>query len=141
MALHFLSYRRFIQEEGPRVTEAVEMCTKLEQTLGVLTQFASVQSHRTPLIPYFPSVGNPDREALLSNIQAVVPNHAHRLECLTRAETILQRKKQLHSPTKAQLREFESQLRIRRDHLRHIEVATIEKRREMKLKASYMEER
>ena len=123
------------------MTEAVETCTKLEQTLGVLTQFATVQSHRTPLVPYFPAVENPDRRLLLSNIEAVIPNHTHRVECLSRAEAILHRKKQLHSPTKARLREFEAQLRIQRDHLHHIEVTTLEKRREMKIKTNFMEER
>ncbi len=132
---------RYIQGEGLRVTEAVDTCTKLEQTLGVLMQFATVQSHRTPLVPYYYSATKPDREALLENIQAVIPNHAHRVECLKRAETIFKKKKALHSPLNAKLKEFEAQLRIQRDHLRHIEVSTIEKRHQMKLQANFMEER
>ncbi len=117
------------------------MCTKLSQTLEVLMQFATVQLHRTPLVPYFSTTQTPNRNALLENIQAVIPNHAHRMECLKRAETLFHKKKQLHSPLKAKLREFETQLRVQRDHLRHVEVTTVEKQQELKLRANFMEEK
>ncbi len=132
---------RYLQEEGPRVSEAAEVCSKLSQTLKVLMQFATVQSQRTPMVPYFSYVPKTDRSALLENIQAVIPNHAHRMECLQRAEALYKRKKQLHSPLKAKLKEFETQLRVQRDHLRHIEVLTIEKQQELKLRANFMEEK
>lgn len=131
----------FLHDEAPKVAEASQTCSKLLNTLGVLNQFANVQSHRTPLVPYFSTITKPDRQSLLENIQAVVPNHAYRVERLKQAEAILRKKKELHSPTKARLKEFESKLRIKHDHLHHVEVSSIEKRHEMKVKTYYMEER
>ena len=122
--------------------EASETCQKLSQTLDTMKQYAAVQSHRTPLIPLFLPVPNPDRHTLMDNISAITPNHTHRVESLELAENVLLKRRALHSPVKSKLKQFESALRVQSDHLRPTKfLSDFEKRRAMKLKAMFLEDK
>ena len=121
--------------------EAVEKCRTLKTTLHNLNQYAEVQTHRTPLIPYFGSELEPDRQALMENIQAIHPNHRHRAREVKKAETIIQRRKEFTSSTKAELREFEKELSSMRQNLRPSrKISEIEDDRLLKAKESFLEE-
>ena len=122
--------------------EAEEKCTKLIASLETLNQVAAVQFHRTPLVPYFRPVANPDRDALMENIKAVTPNHAHRVESIEMAQCVQHKKKELVMKSEG-IRHFESQLRVQKDHLHKMEesVAQLDTRREKKMIALYMEEK
>lgn len=77
----------------------------------------------------------------MENIEAITPNHLHRIEALELAKSVQQKKKELCSPKK-QILQFESQLRIQRDHLRQTGYPeSIESRKEMKLKAWFLSEK
>ena len=109
-----------------------------------LKQFSLVQSHRSPLVPDLTSLSSDpvyDRQVLMANIDAVTPDHEHRLTCIHQAESVYRKKLQLSSP-KLAIKRFECQLRLQRSNLRMTNrMSEIDKRREMKLKALYLEER
>ena len=133
---------RFLEEEGPRLDEASEKCSVMMKTLMTLLQVASVQSRRTPHIPYYHTVSDPDRSELMENIMAIIPNHTHRLGSLAAAEEMWEKKQVLHSENKAKIKEFESILKSKKEQLhRTVPSKDLDTRREMKLKALYMEDR
>lgn len=110
-------------------------------TLETLKQVASVQYHRTPLVPYFPPVPNPDRGALMENIRAVTPNHMHRLESIEMALCVQNKKRELVTDSQG-MKRFESQLRVQKDHLHKMDsISQLEDRQEKKMIALYMEEK
>ena len=132
---------RFIQDECPRLRGAQDKCHKLLSTLETLKQLASVQSHRTPLVPIFHPAANPDRQALLENIKAVTPNHMHRMESIEMAECVQRKKKELICD-KEDIRQFETLLRVQKDHLHKMGYATqVQDKQEKKMKALYLEEK
>ena len=114
---------------------------KLQSVLSKLMKYATVQTHRTPLIPYFPSNPDPDRETLIENIKAITPNHTHRVECLELSETIQQKKKELYSPATKRIKSFENQLQIQHGHLHHSDVATVEDSHLRNIKVLFLEEK
>lgn len=117
-----------------------ERCRKLLETLGTLKQYATVQSHRSPLVPVFVPNPKPDRQALMENIEAITPNHMHRMECIALSESVHRKKKEFSSP-KLAVRKFENQLKLQRKQLRPTKnLWDIENRREMKRKASFIAE-
>ncbi len=131
-----------MEEEWPRLEEASERCDSLMKTLLTLLQVASIQSRRTPHVPHYHPNSHPDRAALFGNIEAVVPNHAHRMESLSAAEKVRDKKKTIHSENKIKIREFESMLRNKKEQLHKAAPNTdIDSRREMKLKALFMQEK
>ena len=136
---------RFLEEEFPKLEEAFEKCERLNSTLQTLHQYATVQSHRTPLVPHFPPTAAPDdtdRSALMENIAAITPNHTHRMESLGIAEALREKRKQFLTEKPTELKEFEKQLLIRKQQLhKAVSAKEIENRREMKLKALYMEDK
>ena len=112
------------------------------QTLLTLLQVASVQSRRTPHIPYYPAVPEPDRDALMENIMAITPDHMHRAELVATAEDTWKKKKKLHSENKVKVQAFETMLKTKREQLHKTAPgADVDSRREMKLKAHYMEDK
>ena len=120
---------------------AREKCQKLKATLETLKQVASVQYHRTPLVPYFPPVPNPDRSTLMENIRAVTPNHLHRLESIEMALCVQNKKKELVMNREG-MKRFESQLRVQKDHLHKMDsISRLEDKQEKKMIALYMEEK
>ena len=132
---------RFVREEYPRLEEAKGKCQKLTDTLETLKQVAAVQFHRTPLVPYFPPTPNPNRLALMENIRAVAPNHAHRVESIEMAECVQHRKKELVMRREG-IKRFESQLRIQRELLHKMDSrSSLEDRQAKKMIALYMEEK
>ena len=133
---------RFVEEEGPRLDDALDKCLRLQTTLHNLNQYAVVQTHRTPLIPYFGIEPDPDRHALMENIQAIHPNHKHRAKELSKAEVIMERRKEFTSTTKAELREFENELRTKKGNLRHVRrLSDIETHRLLKAKEIFLKEK
>ena len=100
--------------------DAINKCRGLQTTLHNLNQYAVVQIHRTPQIPYFASEEEPDREALMDNIQSIHPNHPHRAKEIKKAEVIIQRRKEFTSSTKQELKQFEADLQTQRQSLKHI---------------------
>jgi hypothetical protein len=132
---------RFIQDEHPRLEEAGEKCLRLTNTLETLKQVAVVQFHRTPLVPYFAPVANPDRAALLDNIKSVTPNHTHRVESIEMAECVQHKKKELVMRREG-INRFESQLRKQREHLHKMEsTPDLEDRQAKKIVRLYLEEK
>ena len=104
-------------------------------------RLSQIQDRRTPSIPYIASTESPDRKALLESISAVFPNHQHRMESLKVAEATNQWKKELHS-AKKRLKKFEDNLHTHKKQLRPTGyVEAIDRQRQMKLKAMYMQER
>ena len=131
----------FVQEEGPRLEDAGEKCRKLAETLETLKQVAAVQLRRTPLVPHFNRVENPDRNALMENIKAVTPNHMHRLESIEMAKCVQEKKKEFVMQSEG-IKRFESQLRVQKDHLHKMDsVPQLEERQEKKMIALYMSEK
>lgn len=133
---------RFIEEEGLKLDDAIDKCRTLQTTLHNLNQYAVVQTHRTPMIPYFGSEEEPDREALMENIQSIHPNHRHRAKEIKKAEVIIQRRKEFTSSTKQELKQFESDLRTQRQSLKHVRrFSDIEDHRLMKAKEIFLKEK
>ena len=119
----------------------MEKCLKLTAMLETLKQVAVVQFHRTPLVPYFHPVTNPDRDTLMENIKAVTPNHAHRVESIEMAKCVQHKKKELVMGREG-VRQFENQLRVQKDHLHKMDsVSQLDNRREKRMIALYMEEK
>lgn len=122
--------------------EASERCNGLTKALLTMLQFAAVQSHRTPVVPHYDSVQEPDRDALMQNIAAIIPNHSLRMESLSMAEKLREKRKEIHSDSKHKVREFENLLKAQKQQLRKcVSSRDVENRREMKMKALYMEDR
>ena len=115
-----INVHRFLEDEPPRLEEAEGKCQSLSATLETLKQVAAVQLHRTPLVPYFRPVANPDRGALMENIKAVTPNHEHRVESIEMAKCVQHKKKELVQGREG-IRRFESQLRVQKDHLNRMD--------------------
>jgi hypothetical protein len=133
---------RFVEEEGLRLDDAINKCRTLQTTLHNLNQYAIVQIHRTPNIPYFGSEEDPDREALLDNIQSIHPNHPHRAKEIKKAEVIIQRRKEFTSSTKQELKQFEADLRTQRQSLKHVRrFSDIEDHQLMKTKEIFLKEK
>ena len=79
--------------------------------------------------------------ALMENIQAITPNHLHRMDCIQRAESVHKKKKALVFPNQ-ELRMFENQLQVQHELLQRTRgIDELERRREMKLKANYLSEK
>ena len=109
--------------------------------LETLKQVAVVQFHRTPLVPYFAPVTKPDRQALMENIKAVTPNHAHRVESIEMAKCVQHKKKELVMRRQG-IKRFESQLRIQREHLHKMETTSeLEDRQAKRVIQLYLEEK
>ena len=107
-----------------------------------MTQYASLQSHRTPLVPIFHPVPQPDRTLLMENISAIVPNYEDRMASLETAELLRHKKKQLHTESGNTIKQFENLLRVKKQELRKaVDGKTIEEKQQMKLKEFYMEEK
>lgn len=131
-----------MEEEGPRLDEAVDKCLALQTTLNTLNRYAVVQTHRTPLIPYFTTELEPDRDTLFENIQAIHPNHKHRAKELKKAEVIIQRRKEYMLSTKVALKEFEKELQTKRQSLHHVKkFSDIENRQLLKAKEIFLKEK
>lgn len=121
---------------------AIDKCQALQTTLHNLNQYAVVQIHRTPMIPYFATEEEPDREALMENIQSIYPNHRHRAKEIKKAEVIIQRRKEFTSSTKQELKQFESDLRTQRQSLKHVRrFSDIESHQLMKAKEVFLKEK
>ena len=122
--------------------DAIEKCQALQTTLHNLNQYAVVQIHRTPMIPYFASEEEPDRDALMENIQSIHPNHRHRAKEIKKAEVIIQRRKEFTSSTKQELKKFEADLRTQRQSLKHVRrFSDIEDHRLMNAKEIFLKEK
>ena len=94
------------------------------------------------MIPYYGSEEEPDRHALMENIQAIHPNHRHRAKELKKAEVIIQRRKEFTSSAKAELKKFESDLRTQRQSLKHVRrFSDIEDHRLRKAKEIFLKEK
>ena len=133
---------RFVEEEGARLDEAVGKCLALQTTLNTLNRYAVVQTHRTPLIPYFTTELEPDRDTLFENIQAIHPNHKRRAKELKKAEVIMQRRKEYMLSTKVALKEFENELQAKKQNLRHVrKFSDIENHRLMRAKEIFLKEK
>ena len=77
----------------------------------------------------------------MENIEAITPNHMHRMECIALSESVHKKKKEFSSPKMA-VRKFENQLKLQRKQLRPTRnLWEIENRREMKRKASFIAEK
>lgn len=144
MTIHvaIVHVHRFVEEEGLRLDDAINKCRALQTTLHNLNQYAVLQIHRTPMIPYFGSEEEPDREALMDNIQSIHPNHPHRAKEIKKAEVIIQRRKEFTSSTKQELKQFEADLRTQRQSLKHVRrFSDIEDHRLMKAKEIFLKEK
>ena len=138
----YTTVHRFIEEEGLKLDNAIDKCQALQTTLHNLNQYAVVQIHRTPMIPYFATEEEPDREALMENIQSIYPNHRHRAKEIKKAEVIIQRRKEFTSSTKQELKQFESDLRTQRQSLKHVRrFSDIESHQLMKAKEVFLKEK
>ena len=121
--------------------ESGEKCLRLTNTLETLKQVAVVQFHRTPLVPHFAPVANPNRAALLDTIKAVTPNHTHRVESIEMAECVQHKKKELVMRREG-VKRFESQLRMQREHLHKMESKSdLEDRQAKRAIRLYLEEK
>ena len=137
----FLWVFRFLQEECPRLKGCQDKCHELLATLETLQQLATIQFHRTPRVPIFRPVYNPNRHAVMENIKAVTSNHMHRMECIEMAECV-QRKKRELSREKDDIKQFEAQLKVQKEHLHKMGYASqVQDEQEKKMRALYMEEK
>lgn len=94
------------------------------------------------MIPYFGTEEEPDREALLENIQSIHPNHRHRAKEIKKAEVIIERRKEFTSSTKQELKKFEADLRTQRQSLKHVRrFSDIEDHRLRKAKEIFLKEK
>lgn len=122
--------------------EATEKCGKLTNTLLTLLRYASLQSQRTPPNLHFPVVTQPDRATLMDNISAISPNPDLRMVSLSEAEEQRRKKRELRQKRSGGIKAFETELRSRKQQLhRTVDIAEIDRRLEMKIKAMYTEEK
>ena len=132
---------RFLQEESPRLKECQDKCHELLATLETLQQLATIQFHRTPRVPIFRPVYNPNRHAVMESIKAVTPNHMHRMECIEMAECVHRKKREM-SREKDDIKQFEAQLQVQKEHLHKMGYASqVQGEQEKKTRALYMDEK
>ena len=108
-------------------------------------RFSTIQDKRQLLVPVVNvstqvQEREADMKAVMESIGAICPNHNSRKEAINLAELVQMRKKQLRS-FKRETWQFEGQLQVKREQLRRTSyVTSIERQRQMKLKAMFMEE-
>ncbi|XP_041365826.1 LOW QUALITY PROTEIN: uncharacterized protein LOC121380885 [Gigantopelta aegis] len=90
---------KFLKEEPERIETELKRCKKLTGTLYTLKRLASVQEHRCPQVPAIAMSSleptEDDKQLVLENIRAVVPDHDSRLQRLEAAESSRERKKKI----------------------------------------------
>ncbi|XP_033639198.1 uncharacterized protein LOC117299789 isoform X2 [Asterias rubens] len=83
----------FIKDEPGKLDDYMKRCKKVTGTLCTLKRLASVQEHRTPVVPVFEQTSEPvNRERLMETIQSISPNHSERVKNLQAADASRQRK-------------------------------------------------
>ncbi|ELU00619.1 hypothetical protein CAPTEDRAFT_225571 [Capitella teleta] len=87
-----VSEEKFIKEEPDNLDNSLKKCKKLTSTLFTLKRLAAVQDQRPPQIPQFKTDKAADRNELMGNIMAMVPDHEARLQSLQATEQSRERK-------------------------------------------------
>ncbi|XP_013380086.1 coiled-coil domain-containing protein AGAP005037 isoform X2 [Lingula anatina] len=103
---------KYLKDEPERLESALKKCKKLTGTLFTLKRLASVQEHRTPVVPQLMTmtVGEDEKKALFENIQHMIPNHDARMLSIEASENSRERKKKL--VTSHEVRKFEKSLEL-----------------------------
>ena len=146
-------YGLFYQERGFHhsilclfLSLSVSLCLSLSLSvslsLSLSFRLAVFQRQRSPHIPIFEAVPEPDRQAVLDSIISISPNHKERVQSLQMAESVQQKRKHELSPSMRALRKFESSLIEQQNKLRPTgRMDIIENQRDWKVKSFYMEEK
>ncbi|XP_022085428.1 SRC kinase signaling inhibitor 1-like isoform X2 [Acanthaster planci] len=112
-----VSEENFIKDEPGKLDDYMKRCKKVTNTLCTLKRLASVQEHRTPVVPVFEQTSQPvNREALMETIQSISPNHEQRVKNLQAANESRERKRRFH--TAQELHRFQMDIGRGRQTLR-----------------------
>ncbi|XP_038045079.1 fibrous sheath CABYR-binding protein-like [Patiria miniata] len=128
----------FIKEEPGKLDDYMKRCKKVTNTLCTLKRLASVQEHRTPVVPVFEQTSQPVNR-VMETIQSISPNHEERVKNLQTATASRDRKRPLN--TAQELHRFQMDLgKGRRSLKRTQNLDRINQRRRAKLRELYQSE-
>ncbi|XP_074659527.1 uncharacterized protein LOC141912207 [Tubulanus polymorphus] len=109
----------FLREEPEHIDNCLRRCKKLTGTLYTLKRLSTVQENQVPNPPNFHTNASPkqeDKNAILANIQAMVPDHDARMQSVEAAESSRERMKKIQCSQEAL--KFEKSLEIASKNLR-----------------------
>jgi hypothetical protein len=136
----FVKEERFVAEEEERLLSAIKKCESMAETLLNLRKVATVQHHRSPTLPVIIPDEEPDRQALLTSIESIIPDHAQRLESIKMTDEARRKKRDLLRPkgisVADQMLQAQAKVLKKTNH-----IAEVESRRQTRVKSMYIVEK